>query len=437
MTARDARIAGEDAQESARTLAIVLGLAIALVPTVPTVAFYLLLRRLIALELEESVRAFARGAAWLIVRLRWPILLAWVLATIAGIVYLPSLEDAGDETSLIGLVPEERRGHRDRPAKRGAVRRSRDHAHASRATKPKRPFAGGGSPRRTTCEADRGRARPRALARSALRSRSSTPAAWSRARARSGTTAITYLFFDPSETDLDDQEELTARFTEKYVRFEDDNLVGITGARTGADRGVAADRERLAVGDARDGRADRARARNPLPIADRAARDALRRRGRLSGGMRWVAWIGEWLDVSIPREAEPILIVLLLGVVTDYAVFFLHGLRERLDAGEPRLDGGGVGDGRVRSDRRDRGLDRRRGHGRAAGRRARVLPRLRPRAGDDRAGLARGLDDAAPGVDGDPRRSACSGRGGRDRESAPAKAGPRSRTSQPRDPWRS
>ena len=54
--------------------------------------------------------------------------------------------------------------------------------------------------------------------------------------------------------------------------------------------------------------------------------------------MRTVAFVGDWLDVSIPREAEPILIVLLLGVVTDYAVFFLHGLRERLDAGETRLE---------------------------------------------------------------------------------------------------
>ena len=41
--------------------------------------------------------------------------------------------------------------------------------------------------------------------------------------------------------------------------------------------------------------------------------------------------VGEWLGVSIPRDAEPVLVVLLLGVVTDYAVFFLHGLRERLD----------------------------------------------------------------------------------------------------------
>ena len=54
VTARDARIAGEDAQQSARVLAIVLGFAIALIPTVPIVAFYLLLRRLIAQELRRA-----------------------------------------------------------------------------------------------------------------------------------------------------------------------------------------------------------------------------------------------------------------------------------------------------------------------------------------------------------------------------------------------
>lgn len=54
VTARDARVAGEDAQDSARTLAVVLGLAIALIPTVPIIAFYLLLRRLIAQELQRA-----------------------------------------------------------------------------------------------------------------------------------------------------------------------------------------------------------------------------------------------------------------------------------------------------------------------------------------------------------------------------------------------
>jgi hypothetical protein len=54
VTADDARAAGEDAEESARTLAIVLGLAIALVPTVPFVVLYLLLRRPIGQELART-----------------------------------------------------------------------------------------------------------------------------------------------------------------------------------------------------------------------------------------------------------------------------------------------------------------------------------------------------------------------------------------------
>jgi hypothetical protein len=53
-TADDARAAGRDAEESARTLAVVLGLALALVPTVPVVALYLLLRQLIAQELTRT-----------------------------------------------------------------------------------------------------------------------------------------------------------------------------------------------------------------------------------------------------------------------------------------------------------------------------------------------------------------------------------------------
>ena len=49
---------------------------------------------------------FSRAAAWLIVRLRWPIVLAWLAATAAVVLYLPSLQEAGRETSLVGLVPK-------------------------------------------------------------------------------------------------------------------------------------------------------------------------------------------------------------------------------------------------------------------------------------------------------------------------------------------
>ncbi len=52
-TGRDAMVTGTDAQESAATLAVVLGLAVALSPTLPIVLLYLLLRPLVAQQLRR------------------------------------------------------------------------------------------------------------------------------------------------------------------------------------------------------------------------------------------------------------------------------------------------------------------------------------------------------------------------------------------------
>lgn len=53
--------------------------------------------------------------------------------------------------------------------------------------------------------------------------------------------------------------------------------------------------------------------------------------------VRVLAALGELFDVAVPSELEPLVLVLLLGIVTDYAIFFLSGLRHRLNAGEDRL----------------------------------------------------------------------------------------------------
>jgi hypothetical protein len=53
-TAGDARRTGLAAQESARTLAVIIGLAIALAPTVPLALMYLLLRPLVAQRLRSA-----------------------------------------------------------------------------------------------------------------------------------------------------------------------------------------------------------------------------------------------------------------------------------------------------------------------------------------------------------------------------------------------
>ena len=52
---------------------------------------------------------------------------------------------------------------------------------------------------------------------------------------------------------------------------------------------------------------------------------------------RIVAWGAQRTGVTVPQDADPVLIVLLLGVTTDYCVFLLAGMRSRLAEGAGRL----------------------------------------------------------------------------------------------------
>jgi RND superfamily putative drug exporter len=48
---------------------------------------------------------------------------------------------------------------------------------------------------------------------------------------------------------------------------------------------------------------------------------------------RVLGWIAERYGLSIPREAEPVIVALIFGVLTDYLVFFASGYRQRLRQG--------------------------------------------------------------------------------------------------------
>ena len=52
---------------------------------------------------------------------------------------------------------------------------------------------------------------------------------------------------------------------------------------------------------------------------------------------RSVAWTARQMGLALPSDVEPVLVVLLLGVTTDYAVFFLSGMRAALGEGVRRL----------------------------------------------------------------------------------------------------
>ena len=281
--------------------------------------------------------SFSRAVAWAIVALRWPVVLAWAAAAVAVVVYLPSLQEAGEETSLLGLVPE------DAESVETGLRLAElfeapviTHTHiVQRNPEGLSEEAVRRAAERAEAIADR--ADPELeeirVALPLVNARGLVPSS-----REDGTTIVTYVFYDPAETGIFAQDELTRRFAEKHFAEPEDALVGVTGAapaRVEEWRTIEAGLPwvtlatilliALVLG---------VHFRSPVaPVVTLLAAGTA-----YVVALRSVAWFGQWLGVTIPRDAEPVLVVLLLGVVTDYAVFFLHGLRERLDAGEPKLE---------------------------------------------------------------------------------------------------
>ena len=54
--------------------------------------------------------------------------------------------------------------------------------------------------------------------------------------------------------------------------------------------------------------------------------------------LRVLGALGTVADIVLPQELEPLILALLLGVVTDYALFYLFGLSYQLRSGQTRLD---------------------------------------------------------------------------------------------------
>lgn len=51
-----------------------------------------------------------------------------------------------------------------------------------------------------------------------------------------------------------------------------------------------------------------------------------------------IPWVGSRLGVEIPQEVEPLVVALTLGIVTDYAVFYLSGMRRSLLEGRSSVE---------------------------------------------------------------------------------------------------
>jgi RND superfamily putative drug exporter len=276
--------------------------------------------------------AFVRAFAATVVGLRWFVVPAWMLAAAASFMFLPGLR-SGDPLALGGLVPSDAEAIAvaQRSARHFEIPLTADTVVVQR--DPDGLSTG---------------AQARVVARALAAGRSDDPEGitfalpiantlglFPSSRER-GTTALTFLFFGPEAT-LSDQIEKANEYAAVLDR-PDDALVGVTGPAPARYRQFQEIDNHLEIVEAATvglillvvGMTFRAIGAPLLTLF--AATIAF----LVSRGL--IPWVAERLDVVVPEEVEPLVVALTLGIVTDYAVFYLAAYRRRLREGQARVD---------------------------------------------------------------------------------------------------
>ena len=151
-----------------------------------------------------------------------------------------------------------------------------------------------------------------------------------------GTTAITYLLFRP-DASLDDESAAAQHYAQRTLGGPRASVVGVTGAAPARQAQFHEIEQALPLIEA----ASVVLIALIVAVAFRsigAPLVALAAAGiAYAIAMRVLPWLGERANVTVPKEIEPVVVVLLLGLVTDYSIFFLSATRSRLRAGDERI----------------------------------------------------------------------------------------------------
>lgn len=152
---------------------------------------------------------------------------------------------------------------------------------------------------------------------------------------QNGTTVVTYLFTDPRRS-LADQYATARTFAARHLTDPSDGFVGVSGSIP------ARDQQAKLI----SGALPKLEIATVLAIAlivglnFRSVVAPIVTLG--TAGIAVVVTLhvagllGRALGIAVPAELEPLLVALLLGIVTDYAIFFLSGLRANLARGQAR-----------------------------------------------------------------------------------------------------
>nr|BFE57606.1 MMPL family transporter [Dactylosporangium thailandense] len=274
-----------------------------------------------------------RAYAAFVVGLRWLIVGGWAAAAVASVVYLPAVGQGGSD--LEQLVSA------DNPAVRSELRSfdkfgfpllsrvavvQRDANGLSQATQAEAVERA-----KAVSEGTYGDVGPIRAAVPVMNTLGLFPGS-----AEDGTTIVTLLFTDP-DVNFAGQVQAAERFVAAHYGAGD-SVVGITGsvpARVEQARIVQSSVSRLELITV-------AAVFLIVAIAFRSLVAPLVALGVAGVATLLTLHVGGALalrlGVPVPQETQPLLVALLLGVVTDYVVFYLSAVRRGLGAGETRLD---------------------------------------------------------------------------------------------------
>jgi putative drug exporter of the RND superfamily len=284
---------------------------------------------------EDVRRRWARGYAWIVVTARPLVVVAWVAAAVCAVVFLPGL--GSSSTAPIGdIVPTNAKAL---VAEQDAVRLFGAPVATDTVVVERR--AGGLPRRQAQAHLDLAAAVDRRVPGAGVQGvklavpllNVTTPGVRWRER---DTTALTYLFLAP-DLNLLERRDAARSYERRLPPPAAGTQRGVTGA------GPA----RLAQFDAID---------TVLPwitlatvlviviVVALAFRSFLAPLVTLATAgiayliaVRVLGWAGERVGERAPSEIEPVLVVLLLGLVTDYTVFFMAEARRRLVRGDSRV----------------------------------------------------------------------------------------------------
>ncbi len=152
---------------------------------------------------------------------------------------------------------------------------------------------------------------------------------------QSSTTAVTFLYFDeglPAAT----QNDLAGAYARRAAT-ESGSVMGVTGAIPG----------QLAQGTIIDQNLNRVELATLaliaviILLAYRSIGSPLVALAGIAVGFPVTVWALGQLEgrfgLGVPQELDPVVVALLLGILTDYTIFFLSGVRGRLSKGDDRL----------------------------------------------------------------------------------------------------